>query len=116
MVDFASKQEVATGIFEVSPEEVAKRLPQVKIIDVRRPDEFTGELGHIPGAELATLENDFALKIEKMPKNETYVFVCLSGGRSLKATAYAHSLGFESIYNLAGGMRLWSSLGLPKEV
>jgi rhodanese-related sulfurtransferase len=115
MAEFNQQREVAPGLYEVGPEETLKNLSTIKVIDVRRPDEFTGELGHIKGAQLATLEAEFPSVIEKLPKNETYVFVCRSGARSLKATAYAHSLGFEKVFNMAGGMMAWNSLGLEKE-
>ncbi len=42
-------------IDEISVDEVARREAHVRVVDVREPDEFHGELGHIPGAELVPL-------------------------------------------------------------
>ena len=76
----------------------------MKIIDVRRPDEFTGELGHIPGAELYCLQDNFEQKIQGLDKNEPHLFVCRSGGRSARAARIALGCGFKHIFNMKGGM------------
>lgn len=103
------------GVPEVSPLELNQNLETVKIVDVRRPDEYTGELGHINGAQLLTLEKDFNERIHDFDKNDCIVFVCRSGARSARATQYAQTLGFKEVYNMHGGMILWNELGLPKE-
>ncbi|HEX4924906.1 MAG TPA: rhodanese-like domain-containing protein [Bdellovibrionales bacterium] len=99
------------GILDVDPSEVFEKRGSIKIIDVRRPEEFTGELGHIEGAELVTLDN-LDQELPKLPKDASYVFVCRSGARSTRAGQYAESLGFKSVYNMRGGMLLWNELGL----
>lgn len=102
------------GVVDVDPKELAQKKDQVELIDVRQPDEFTGELGHIPGAKLITLDV-LGDQLDKLPKNKTIVFVCRSGGRSARAAAMALSEGFTGIYNLKGGMLLWNELHLPTE-
>lgn len=104
-----------SGIPEVSPSDVFQKRAQVKIVDVRRPDEFTGELGHIEGATLATLETDLPTVLATLPKEDHYVFVCRSGGRSGTATKLAESMGFTHCYNMAGGMIAWNAKNLPIE-
>ncbi len=42
----------------ISPTEVESHAPATRIIDVREPHEFYGELGHIPRAELVPLGDD----------------------------------------------------------
>jgi hydroxyacylglutathione hydrolase len=103
------------GVFDIDPRELAKKLKEVYIIDVRQPDEFTGELGHIPGAHLMVLDTVPA-RIFEIPKNQTVVFVCRSGGRSARATAFALEGGLKDVYNLKGGMLLWNDLHLPTEI
>jgi len=101
---------------EITSEELfesRKAHPEVKMIDVRRPDEFTGELGHIEGASLCTLETDLQNSLSALSPNDTYVFVCRSGGRSARATAYAMSLGMKNVFNMAGGMIDWNEKKLP---
>jgi hydroxyacylglutathione hydrolase len=102
------------GIPEITCEDLKNAGHDVKIIDVRRPDEFTGELGHIEGAELSTLEGSFGSDINTWPRDKTYVFVCRSGARSGRATSYAQSLGFKDVYNMEGGMIAWNDKKLPK--
>ncbi len=112
-IDFASKQMTGEGFYNVSPEEVQEKKSSVTLIDVRRPDEFHGVLGHIAGAKFVTLETDLRNVLPTMDKDATYVFICKSGGRSGSATAFAQSLGFKTVYNMEGGMMRWNQLGLP---
>ncbi|MBL7666268.1 MAG: rhodanese-like domain-containing protein [Bacteriovoracaceae bacterium] len=96
----------------------AKKIDDVKnyrLIDVRRPDEFTGELGHIPGAELVTLGPNLVQFLEEQDKDEKILFICRSGQRSANATLMALDMDYNDVANLEGGMILWNQLGLPKE-
>ena len=102
------------SIPEMNPKDVFAKRNEFTIIDVRQPEEFVGELGDIEGAELmplATIED----KLEDYPKDKPYIFVCRSGGRSGKATAYALSVGFKNVFNMTGGMILWNGLNLKTE-
>ena len=106
------------GVKEIQALELSKHLEQVHLIDVRRPDELVGELGHITGAEMHTLETELATFLQTVPadkKNDTFVFICKVGGRSARATAAAMQLGFTNAYNLMGGMTYWNELGLKTE-
>lgn len=94
-------------IQDIDPAELRSKKTQVRIIDVRRPDEWTGELGHIAEASLITLDT-LPQRIGELDKNDTIVFVCKSGGRSAQATAFAKQNGFNSVYNMAGGMLAWN--------
>ena len=102
------------GIHDVDPRDLAKQMKNVHLVDVREPDEYKGELGHIPGAELHPLGN-IDEWCPSLPKNKTIVFVCRSGGRSARAAAFASEHGFKNIFNLKGGMLLWNELHLPTE-
>jgi rhodanese-related sulfurtransferase len=102
------------GVPEITCRELAQ-ASGVTIIDVRRPDEFSGELGHVEGAKLSTLETSFGADVNTWPRDATYVFVCRSGMRSARATSYAQSLGFKDVYNLEGGMIAWNSEKLPTQ-
>lgn len=99
---------------DIEPQEVLELKTQVKLIDVRQPEEYTGELGHISGAELLAL-GTLPEHINQLPKEQTIVFVCRSGGRSAQATAFAKSQGFTEVYNMLGGMLLWNEKQLPIE-
>jgi rhodanese-related sulfurtransferase len=104
----------APGVEDIEPQEAWENKSEVLIVDVRRPDEFTGELGHIPGAQLMVLDT-LPQRIEELPKDKTLVFVCLSGGRSSRACAFAKENGYDQVYNLKGGMTLWNQLNLQVE-
>jgi hydroxyacylglutathione hydrolase len=116
MMNFESREENLHyhGVFDVDPKELVKKKDEVVVIDVRQPEEFTGELGHIPGSKLIVLDT-LPEHLDELPKNKTIVFVCRSGGRSARAAAYALSEGFKDVYNLKGGMLLWNELHLPTE-
>lgn len=106
--------ESRNGIPTVTCEEVNRNLGKVRLIDVRRPDEFTGELGHIPGAELISLGPELMDFLDSGDPNQEIVFICRSGGRSAQATAMSLELGFKLTVNMEGGMVKWNELGLPR--
>ncbi len=122
MIEFNTKEENLHfhGVIDIDPKELATMLEdssqqkQIQLIDVRQPDEFNGDLGHIPGATLMVLDTLPDL-VDKVDKDKTVVFVCRSGGRSARAAAYFLSLGYKNVFNLKGGMLLWSELHLETE-
>ena len=84
------------------------------IVDVREPEEFVGELGHIEGALLVPLDS----LQRRLPKLAGYVgralvVVCRSGARSASACAMLRQAGFAQVSNLSGGMLAWRDAGLP---
>lgn len=94
-----------------SPED----LEGYELIDVRRRDEYQGELGHIKSSKLYTLGQDLEVYLMKAPKDKPVLFICRSGARSAQATLMASELGFKDVYNMEGGMILWNQLKLPVE-
>lgn len=102
------------NVFDVTAEEVNSNLHNLTLIDVRQPEEFTGELGHIANAKLIVL-NDIPQKINTIPKDKPVVFICRSGMRSAQASHFAHSQGLTNTYNMIGGMLMWNNLSLPIE-
>lgn len=102
------------GIPEITAETLKEHLDRgVRLVDVRRPDEYTGELGHIPGAELVTMGPDLQRLLETGDKDQEVVFICLAGGRSAQATMVSRNLGWTKTVNLEGGMKRWSELRFP---
>jgi rhodanese-related sulfurtransferase len=99
---------------DITVDELSQKLEAAHLIDVRRSDEYTGELGHIKGTKLLTLDT-LPEHLESLPKDEPIVFVCRSGGRSAQATAFALQNGFQHVFNMQGGMLKWNELGLPIE-
>jgi len=112
--------QVVDGIPEVSCEDVLAHADLVKskkirLIDVRRPDEYNGEFGHIKGTELITLGPDLTHFLENSDRSEEIVFICRSGGRSGTATAESIKLGYKFTINMAGGMIRWTEKKFPAE-
>ncbi|RKH50153.1 rhodanese-like domain-containing protein [Corallococcus interemptor] len=88
---------------DLTPAQLDTLGPEVRRIDVRELDEFTGPLGHLPGAELVplgTLEEAAA----SWPREQPLLLICRSGGRSAKAAQALARGGFQHLYNLVGGM------------
>ncbi len=107
------KIQINSGIPEVTPQNLKDHTKSVRIIDVRRPDEFVGELGHIDGAELVTLGDDLIKLLNEDDRNQDIIFVCRSGGRSGQATTFSQGLGYKNTANMIGGMILWNELKYP---
>lgn len=99
---------------DVDPEEIFQKRSLVRLIDVRTPEEFDGELGHIPGALLVPM-NFLEKNLEAIPREAGVVFVCRSGRRSAKAAALAKKIGYSNAVNMKGGMIRWHELQMDVE-
>lgn len=90
------------AVISLPAEEFAKRYREgnVKVIDVRKPDEF--ESGHVKGAENIALDtiND---NMSALSKNETLYVHCAGGYRSMIAASILKSRGFDDVVNIEGG-------------
>lgn len=104
---------IVDDVPEITPEVLSAHKGAITLIDVRRPDEFNGELSHIPGAQLVTLGPDLDSFLSTHDKNDEIVFVCRSGARSGRATLQSIALGFSKSVNLQGGMILWNQKKFP---
>ncbi len=107
--------EIVNGVPSISCESVFSKINQIKIIDVRRSEEFMGELGHIPGALLISLGPSLTRYLENSDRSDEIVFVCRSGARSHTATAESVVLGYKFTSNMAGGMLAWNDKKLSIE-
>lgn len=99
------------NVLDVPPSEVNQNKDQLCIVDVRRDEEYNGELGHIPNSRHIILD-DLESELANLPQNKTIVFVCRSGARSAQATYWAQEFGIKYSYNLFGGMLLWNEENL----
>ncbi len=104
---------VNDGIPEVSVKKVHACLGKVLLVDVRMPNEFNNELGHIAGAKLVTLGPELTQFLENGDRSQEIVFVCRSGGRSGQATTESQKLGYKGTSNMVGGMIQWNEEYFP---
>lgn len=119
-VHFFSWLGFGAEIKNISPEEFQtiwnenKTNPNLKILDVRTPSEF--QEGHLKGAVNINLQaNDFNSKISELDRNALYLIYCRSGKRSAMAASKMEKLGFQTLYNMLGGILQWQEEGRPVE-
>jgi rhodanese-related sulfurtransferase len=94
---------------EITPTEFLERRTggaTMTLLDVREDWETAlapvpSELVHIPMGQIQ------ARLSELDPAQETVV-ICRSGGRSLQVAHFLAARGFNSVYNLTGGILAWS--------
>ena len=100
---------------EVEAAALGSRQSAARIIDVRDPVEFDGDLGHLPGAELVPLAT-LAAVAARWHHDEALVLLCASGGgRSVTGAQTLTALGFSNVSVLRGGMKAAHEAGLPVE-
>lgn len=107
------------SVRQLTPQEVQLRLQHPSsplLLDVREPEEFNGELGHIPGSKLIPLKElpARAQELEAYKQREIIV-ICRAGVRSTTAAAILTGLGFEHVSNLKNGLLDWNDQHLPVE-
>ncbi|MBI4370977.1 MAG: MBL fold metallo-hydrolase [Elusimicrobia bacterium] len=105
----------AAVVPEWTPAELAKRLAagSLAVIDVRQPEEYRAELGHVAGSRLIPL-GELAQRLGEVPKGPV-VTVCRSGKRSSRGAAELIRAGWTDVHSLAGGMLAWNEARLPVE-
>ena len=112
--DWAPLRFTFSGVWEIEPHWLEENLAKVHVLDVREPNEFTGPLGHIRGAQLLPL-GELAAKAQEIPKDKPIVAVCRAGSRSAHATAILLKAGLSDVANLPGGMLRWRAEGRSVE-
>ena len=84
----------------------------VKIIDVREPFEYYGDMGHVKGSELIPL-NDLPNHLEDLRKSNTTIgIICNSGERSYYACSFLMENKIKNVFNVRGGIIRWHLSGL----
>jgi len=96
---------------QMSPNEVRtllERHPEVLLLDVRQPEEWTPPLGHIEGATLIPLP-ELNARVGEIAdyRDRPIVTVCRSGRRSEIARQALVAAGFTNVANMKGGMIEW---------
>jgi len=82
------------------------------VVDVREPEEYAQ--GHLPGA-ISVPQAELASRLEDLPRDRDLLVVCEAGTRSMRATAFLRSMGFNRAVNLLRGTDDWRQAGHPVE-
>jgi rhodanese-related sulfurtransferase len=93
----------------VHPQQVAARLTELQLIDVREPDEW--EAGRIEGARHIPM-SELGGRLDELDDGRPVVAVCRSGARSDRVAEALRARGYDA-HNLDGGMLAWEQAGLP---
>jgi rhodanese-related sulfurtransferase len=96
-------------IKEMTPREfLAQRAggAALTLLDVREDWETT--LAPVPADHLHIPMGQIADRLGELDPSQSTVVICRSGGRSLEVARFLSSHGFDSVYNLVGGILAWS--------
>lgn len=93
-------------------DEKMQTLEDYQVIDVRSSEEY--KKGHIKFAlNLEYNETSIAELLEMLDKNKPVFIYCKNGDNSIKAAAKMIEMGFQTVYNLQGGIVAWTNAGKP---
>ncbi|MBM2840696.1 MAG: rhodanese-related sulfurtransferase [Bacteroidetes bacterium] len=100
----------------ISPKETYERTQRdstVLLLDVRTPEEYNNELGHVANAILIPVQ-ELEQRVSELEqyKGKTIIAICRSGNRSGKAADLLARKGFTAL-NMEGGMIRWNDEHLP---
>jgi rhodanese-related sulfurtransferase len=93
----------------ITSEELKPVLGQVKLVDVREPEEHAES--RIEGCTLIPL-GELQRRAEKeLNRDDDIVLYCAHGIRSLQAVMALRMLGFKKLRSLEGGIAAWEQSG-----
>jgi hydroxyacylglutathione hydrolase len=98
----------------ITARELSESRDDHAVLDVREISEF--ESGHIEGATnvyVGHLEDGLADLPQEFGKASRIAVTCSVGHRASLAVSILKRHGYESVYNLLGGMTAWRRLDLP---
>ena len=95
---------------QMTVHEVHERGSQLRLVDVRSPDEWKG--GHIPNARHLFL-GEMREKTGGLDKSQSTAVYCDSGYRASIATSILKQEGFDCVCNVPGSWQAWKKAGYP---
>jgi rhodanese-related sulfurtransferase len=79
------------------------------LLDVREPWEFQFAAIRLSGAQTLHMPmNQVPQRVAELDPAQPILCICHHGMRSAQVVAFLERAGFESVYNLAGGIDAWS--------
>lgn len=111
------------GIININKEELSALLKRgVAIVDIRTEPEWR-QTGVIPGSHLLTLFDERRQVIDPqgwlkkvkalVPPDKPVILICRVGNRTVPATRFLVNGGYNTVYNVTGGIVPWIKAGLP---
>ncbi|HUG21968.1 rhodanese-like domain-containing protein [Piscinibacter sp.] len=80
------------------------------LLDVREPWEIDLAALSLPGVAHKHIPlGHIPDRLDELDPSQSIVCICHHGVRSLQVVAFLKRQGFESVYNLAGGIDAWSA-------
>jgi rhodanese-related sulfurtransferase len=102
---------------DISPEALHARIEQgdttLLLLDVRTPEEYFSQTGHLKGSLLIPVQ-DLKARIGELQhyRGKTIIAYCRSGHRSALAADMLRAEGF-SVLNMTGGIKSWNERMFP---
>ncbi|HUR61276.1 MAG TPA: HesA/MoeB/ThiF family protein [Candidatus Thermoplasmatota archaeon] len=93
----------APDVTDIPVHELAPKLAQFFLLDVREPDEH--EEFALPRSTLIPL-GQLPRRLAEVPKDRPIAVYCAVGGRSARATDFLRAHGYTAV-NVRGGLRAW---------
>lgn len=83
---------------------------QPLLLDVREPWEVQLAAIQVPGADMLNLPmGQIPQRLGELDPAQPILCICHHGMRSAQVVAFLERAGFDSVYNLAGGIDAWSA-------
>lgn len=115
VVGYSSMEVQQGGYDDITPQQAYGMMQEGDpyVLDVRTVPEY--QSGHIPGAEVISVEGPNELKSEwqRVPEDRTIIVYCRTGRRSVTASELLVEKGYDRVYNVEGGITRWASEGYP---
>ena len=104
------------GASEIGTLEATRLMNQgtTLILDIRDGKQFAS--GHLPRARHIPL-GELSKRVEEIGKykDKPVIVTCGNGSRAASASRFLRKAGFNSVYQLKGGLAAWEQASLPVE-
>lgn len=111
---FSELRRSRRGFNDLTPNDAVKKINHERavLLDIREPKELSeGQIVNAIHAPLSELDQHIK-KLDKYKKKPIIVY-CRTGTRSQSACSKLQKEGFETVYNLRGGITAWQRDSLP---
>ncbi|MDX1534529.1 MAG: molybdopterin-synthase adenylyltransferase MoeB [Thermoplasmata archaeon] len=102
------EEDALDSAFQVDVAEAAEMIEKgdAMLLDVREPMEW--QIVHIEGAKLMPV-GEVPYKVGELSTADNIIVHCHTGARSARITQFLRDLGFQKVWNMAGGIDAWAA-------